>query len=113
MTSGLTSPFVSILRLYRAVGENVYQFGPAAGSSPGRTLALRVTRSGLSGLRNAYTSVRSALGSSEISGASRWLDADAEDGPTPFITAATAATTTAISAAASIRGLLIPVSLSP
>ena len=30
---------------------------------------------GLSGLRNAYRSVLSAVGSSEISGASRWLDA--------------------------------------
>ena len=94
MTSGLTSPFVSILRLYRAVGENVYQFGPAAGSSPGRTFARNVTVSGLSGLRNAYTSVRSALGSSAISGASRWLDALAADGPVPLITAATAASTT-------------------
>src|SRR5436309_10921393 len=30
---------------------------------------------GLSGLRNAYRSVLSAVGSSEIRGASRWLDA--------------------------------------
>src|SRR4029077_4529047 len=30
---------------------------------------------GLSGLRNAYRSVLSAVGSSEIKGASRWLDA--------------------------------------
>src|SRR5690348_17422598 len=30
---------------------------------------------GLSGLRNAYRSVLSAVGSSEISGASRWLEA--------------------------------------
>ena len=30
---------------------------------------------GLSGLRNAYRSVLSAVGSSEMSGASRWLDA--------------------------------------
>src|SRR5215467_11355419 len=107
MTSGLTSPFVSILRLYRALGENVYQFGPAAGSSPGRTFARIVTVSGLSGLRNAYTSVRSALGSSEISGASRWLDAGAADGPVPYSTAARAAATTAIAAAASTRGLLM------
>jgi len=34
-----------------------------------------VTVSGRSGLRNAYVSVLSAEGSSEISGASRWLDA--------------------------------------
>src|SRR5438477_10175670 len=34
-----------------------------------------VAVSGLSGLRNAYRSVLSAVGSSEISGASRWLDA--------------------------------------
>ena len=53
MTSGFTSPFVSILRLYRAFGENVYQFGPAAGSSPGITFARSVTVFGLSGLRNA------------------------------------------------------------
>src|SRR6478672_5750999 len=35
---------------------------------------------GLSGLRNAYRSVLSAVGSSEISGASRWLDAVLELG---------------------------------
>src|SRR6266705_2054331 len=35
---------------------------------------------GLSGLRNAYRSVLSAVGSSEISGASRWLDALLEPG---------------------------------
>ncbi len=34
VTSGRASPFVSTVRLYRAFGENVYQFGPAAGSSP-------------------------------------------------------------------------------
>ena len=53
MTSGLTSPFVSMFRLYRALGENVYQFGPAAGSSPGITLARTVTVFGLSGLLKA------------------------------------------------------------
>src|SRR5262245_60168660 len=53
VTSGLASPLVSIFRLYRAPGENVYQFGPAAGSSPGTTLARTVTVFGLSGLRNA------------------------------------------------------------
>ena len=36
---------------------------------------------GRSGLRNAYRSVLSAVGSSEISGASRWLDALPEPGP--------------------------------
>ena len=56
---------------YRADGENVYQFGPAAGSSPGIQLLMIVTVSGLSGLRNAYVSVLSADGSSEINGASR------------------------------------------
>src|SRR5437870_9556348 len=35
---------------------------------------------GLSGLRNAYRSVLSAVGSSEISGASLWLDALLEPG---------------------------------
>src|SRR2546421_11571479 len=34
-----------------------------------------VTVSGLSGLRNTYRSVLSAVGSSEMSGASRWLEA--------------------------------------
>src|ERR687886_2210659 len=60
---------------YLADRENVYQFGPAAGSSPGIQLEMIVTVSGLSGLRNAYVSVLSAEGSSEINGASRWLDA--------------------------------------
>src|SRR5919201_1347138 len=60
---------------YRAVCENVYQFGPAAGSSPGIQLEMIVKVPGLSGLRNAYRSVLSAVGSSEISGASRWLEA--------------------------------------
>src|SRR5437660_8652483 len=61
--------------LYRALGENVYQLGPAAGSSPGIQFETMVNVLGLSGLRNAYRSVLSAVGSSEISGASRWLDA--------------------------------------
>src|SRR5919201_5162430 len=60
---------------YRAVGENVYQFGPAAGSSPGIQLEMIVTVPGLSGLRNAYVSVLSADGTSAINGASRWLEA--------------------------------------
>src|SRR5262249_45551574 len=63
------------MMLYRALGENVYQFGPAAGSSPGIQFETMVNVLGLSGLRNAYRSVLSAVGSSEISGASRWLDA--------------------------------------
>src|SRR6266540_6951039 len=42
-----------------------------------------VTVSGLSGLRNAYVSVLSAEGSSEINGASRWLDAWAAEGLPP------------------------------
>jgi hypothetical protein len=53
VTSGRASPFVSTLRLYLAFGENVYQFGPAAGSSAGITFARSVTVPGLSGLRNA------------------------------------------------------------
>src|SRR5881227_1362818 len=53
VTSGLPSPFVSAYTSYRADGENVYQFGPAAGSSPGITFEMIVTLSGLSGLRNA------------------------------------------------------------
>src|SRR5207253_3043693 len=71
---------------YLAVGENVYQLGPAAGSSPGIKSERIVTVSGLSGLRNAYRSVLSAEGSSEISGASRWLDAFAADGLEPRAT---------------------------
>src|SRR5437867_13417999 len=84
---------------YRAVGENVYQFGPAAGSSPGIQFEMIVTVSGLSGLRNAYVSVLSAVGSSEISGASRWLDAVAAAGPEPRV--AKPATSAAAPAAAS------------
>src|SRR5258705_5589291 len=42
-----------------------------------------VTLSGRSGLRNAYVSVLSAEGSSEINGASRWLDASAAAGLPP------------------------------
>src|SRR5919204_4512741 len=60
---------------YRADGENVYQFGPAAGSSPGIQLEMIVAVFGLSGLRNTYRSVLSTVGSSEMSGASRWLEA--------------------------------------
>src|SRR5437867_1240454 len=53
VTSARVSPLVSTYRLYRAFGENVYQFGPAAGSSPGMTLARIVKVFGVSGLRNA------------------------------------------------------------
>src|SRR6266540_7572178 len=62
--SGVPSPFRSILILYRAAGENVYQFGPAAGSSPGIQFDTIVRVFGSSGLRNAYRSVLSADGSS-------------------------------------------------
>src|SRR5262249_56756285 len=68
------------MMLYRALGENVYQFGPAAGSSPGIQFETTVNVLGLSGLRNAYRSVLSADGSSEIRGASRWLEAEPESG---------------------------------
>src|SRR5690349_14733307 len=91
---------------YRADGENVYQFGPAAGSSPGMTFEMSVTVSGLSGLRNAYRSVLSADGSSEISGASRWLDALAAAGPDDRVarpTTSAAAATAARRTTASFR----------
>src|SRR5580765_7265508 len=42
-----------------------------------------VAVSGLSGDTNAYRSVLSAVGSCEISGASRWLDAEPAAGPLP------------------------------
>src|SRR5690349_25140397 len=61
-------------------------------------LLMIVSVSGLSGDRNAYRSVLSADGSSEISGASRWLDADAVLGPEPRSSAAVRASV--ISAAA-------------
>src|SRR4030095_3963542 len=48
-----------------------------------------VTVSGRSGLRNAYVSVLSAEGSSEIRGASRWLDAWAAEGLPPRDASAT------------------------
>jgi hypothetical protein len=51
------------------------------GSSNGIQLAINVTVSGASGLTNAYRSVLSARGSPAISGASRWLDAPAPNGP--------------------------------
>src|SRR4029450_12707904 len=58
-----------------------------------------VTVSGLSGLRNAYVSVLSAEGSSEINGASRWLDACAADG----LPCVASAAMTAVEAAATRR----------
>src|SRR5215204_4010238 len=58
-----------------------------------------VTVSGRSGLRNAYRSVLSAVGSSEIDGASRWLEAVPADGAGPLTTAAATATATSASAA--------------
>src|ERR1700737_1942316 len=94
---------------YRALGENVYQFGPAAGSSPGIQLDRIVTVSGLSGLRNAYKSVLSALGSCEMSGASRWLDAVAAPGP-PARTATVTPSAVAAAAARSASVILrIPI----
>src|SRR5919202_5267251 len=93
---------------YRAVGENVYQFGPAAGSSPGIQLETIVNVSGLSGLTNAYRSVLSALGSSEISGASRWLDAVAAPGPPRVRAAATSAARDAATTTAN-ASFLIPI----
>src|SRR5713101_2912095 len=44
-----------------------------------------VAVSGLSGDTNAYRSVLSAVGSSEISGASRWLEAPAGSAPLPRV----------------------------
>ena len=70
-TSGFPSPVRSMWSRYLARGENVYQLGPAAGSSAGIQLPRIVTVSGRSGLRNAYRSVASADGSSAMSGASR------------------------------------------
>src|ERR687887_739130 len=93
----------------RAEGEKVYQFGPAAGSSPGMTFEMIVTVFGLSGLRNAYRSVLSADGSSEISGASRWLDAVAPAGLEPRAARPTTSAATATAArrtSASLRIVL-------
>src|SRR4051812_1912635 len=58
-----------------------------------------VTVSGLSGLLNAYVSVLSAEGSSEINGASRWLDAVAAVGPDPRAAKPATTATAAASAA--------------
>src|ERR1700693_5185789 len=62
---------------------------------------------GLFGLRNAYRSVLSAVGSSEISGASRWLDAVLVLGarrPTNRASKAAAAATRRIGAYFFMRG---------
>src|SRR6266581_3282306 len=71
-----------------------------------------VTVSGRSGLRNAYVSVLSAEGSSEINGASRWLDACAAEGLPPCDASAansapTAAAPKSTSASLRIVGLLL------
>ena len=64
---------------------------------------------GLSGLRNAYRSVLSALGSSEISGASRWLEAVPALGPEPTTAAPSAVIATAPrAAAASAAFFMVP-----
>ncbi len=89
----------------------MYQFGPAAGSSPGITFARMVTVLGLSGLRNAYTSVRSAEGSSAMSGASRWLEAVPFPGPS--VTAAPSAADVARAASAAAAMLFRIVLLLP
>src|SRR4029453_13835112 len=80
VTSGFPSPFRPMWMLYLAPGENVWEARPAAGSSPGMQFATMVRVLGLSGLRNAYRSVLSAVGSSEISGASRGLHAVLQPG---------------------------------
>src|SRR3954452_11332376 len=69
-----------------------------------------VTVSGLSGERNAYRSVLSADGSSEMSGASRWLEAFAAVGPRPWASAATRASAVRAAAARATAGLRIAVS---
>src|SRR5438094_9329529 len=73
---------------------------------------MSVTVSGRSGLRKAYVSVLSAEGSSEINGASRWLEAWAADGVPPrdvraANSAPTAAAPTRRSASLRIVGLLL------
>src|SRR6266516_1649094 len=92
---------------YRALGENVYQLGPAPGSSTGIQFDTIVTASGLSGLRNAYRSVLSALGSCEMSGASRWLEAFAVPGLEPRTTTATATAVASAAARASAIPLMV------
>lgn len=65
---------------YCASSANVKKFGPPAGSSNGIQFAMIVVVSGLSGLTNAYRSVLSNCGVPEISGASRWEEAEAASG---------------------------------
>src|SRR6266550_961190 len=70
-----------------------------------------VTVSGLSGDRNAYRSVLSAVGSSEINGASRWLDAIPALGLGPVTAAMPTATVSAPRKAAASRSVrFIPTS---
>src|SRR5689334_16566063 len=70
-----------------------------------------VTVSGLSGLRNAYVSVLSADGSSEIKGASRWLDAWAAGGLPPRDANATISAAEAAAARRTNASLRIVLSL--
>jgi hypothetical protein len=70
-----------------------------------------VTVSGLSGLRNTYVSVLSADGSSEIRGASRWLDALAAEGLPPREASAAISATEAVAARRTNASLRIVLSL--
>ena len=70
-----------------------------------------VTVSGLSGLRNAYVSVLSAEGSSEINGASRWLEAWAAEGLPPRDANATISAAEAAAARRTTASLRILLSL--
>jgi hypothetical protein len=53
------------------------KFGPDAGTCCGMTFMMKTAFESFSQLRNAYTSVMSAVGSRATSGASRWLAASA------------------------------------
>jgi hypothetical protein len=75
-------------RSYCASSAKVKKFGPPAGSSKGIQFAMIVVVSGLSGLTNAYRSVLSYYGVPEISGASRWLEAEAASGSSAVTPAA-------------------------
>src|SRR3954468_9176863 len=91
---------------YWASSANVKKFGPPAGSSKGIQLAMIVVVSGLSGLTNAYRSVLSYWGCPEISGASRWLEAEAAPGSsvaTPAAASPPAASALAIRVAMLLR----------
>ena len=79
--------------------QDTARMGQNAAADGTQRMADQVTQMfGLSGERNAYRSVLSAVGSCEMSGASRWLEAVAVPGPSPRVatttpsTAATAAT---------------------